>query len=156
MSDVHELVAWMGMLQAQEYTMMRCAVGIRLKQPSMSALRKAYDSGQVVRSHLFRCTWQLVAAEDLRWMLKLCSDKNKKTIRYYGHGISEKDFEYAGDLICQVLSEHQSMTKEAIIARLGELGLSGDAYTMTKYLQMAEQEGLKCSAKLEDNQNTYA
>ena len=156
MSDVHELVAWMGMLQAQEYTMMRWAVGIRLKKPSMSLFRKAYDSGQVVRAHLFRCTWQLVAAEDLRWMLKLCSQKNKKTIRYYGHGISEKDFEYACDLICQALSAHQSMTKKAIIDRLGELGLSGDTYTMTKYLQMAEVEGLICSGYLDDNQNTYA
>lgn len=156
MSDIHELVAWMGMLQAQEYTMMRWAVGIRLKRPSMSSFRKAFDSGQVVRTHLFRCTWQLVAAEDLRWMLKLCADKNKKAIRYYGQGISEKDFEHACDLICQVLSEHQSMTKEAIIASLRELGLSGDAYTMTKYLQMAEAEGLICSGHLDDNQNTYA
>ena len=124
MSDIHELVAWMGMLQAQEYTMMRCAAGIRLKRPSMSSFRKAFDSGQIVRMHLFRCTWQLVAAEDLHWMLKLCADKNKKAIRYYGQGISEKDFEHACDLICQVLSEHQSMTKEAIIASLRELGLS--------------------------------
>lgn len=124
MSDIHELVAWMGMLQAQEYTMMRWAASIRLKRPSMSSFRKAFDSGQIVRMHLFRCTWQLVAAEDLHWMLKLCADKNKKAIRYYGQGISEKDFEHACDLICQVLSEHQSMTKEAIIASLRELGLS--------------------------------
>ena len=26
MSDIHELVSWMGMLQAQEYTMMRSFV----------------------------------------------------------------------------------------------------------------------------------
>lgn len=156
MSDVHELVAWMGMLQAQEYTMMRWAVGIRLRQPSMSLFRKAYDSGQVVRTHLFRCTWQLVAAEDLRWMLRLCADKNKKAIRYYGHDISEKDFGHACDLICQALSGHQSMTKETIIAHLRGLGLSGDAYTMSKYLQMAEVEGLICSGHLDDYQNTYA
>ena len=156
MSDIHELVEWMGMLQAQEYTMMRWAAGIRLKRPSMSSFRKAYDSGQVVRTHLFRCTWQLVAAEDLRWMLKLCADKNKKAIRYYGQGISEKDFEHACNLICQALAGQQSMTKEAIIASLSELGLSGDAYTMTKYLQMAEAEGLICSGHLDDNQNTYA
>ena len=118
MSDIHELVSWMGMLQAQEYTMMRWAAGIRLKRPSMSSFRKAYDSGQVVRTHLFRCTWQLVAAEDLRWMLKLCADKNKKAIRYYGQGISEKVFEHACDLICQVLAGQQSMTKEAITASL--------------------------------------
>ena len=156
MSDIHELVAWMGMLQAQEYTMMRWAVGIRMKRPSMSSFRKTFDSGQVVRTHLFRCTWQLVAAEDLRWMLKLCADKNKKAIRYYGQGISEKDFEHACNLICQALAGRQSMAKEAIIASLRELGLSGDAYTMTKYLQMAEAEGLICSGHLDDNQNTYA
>ena len=46
MSDIHELVAWMGMLQAQEYTMMRWAAGIRLKRPSMSSFRKAFDSGR--------------------------------------------------------------------------------------------------------------
>ena len=46
------------------------------------------------------------------------------------------------------------MAKEAIIASLRELGLSGDAYTMTKYLQMAEAEGLICSGHLDDNQNT--
>ncbi len=136
--------------------MMRWAVGIRLKQPSMSSFRKSFDSGQVVRTHLFRCTWQLVAAEDLRWMLKLCADKNKKAIRYFGQGISEKDFEHACYLICQVLAGQQSMTKEAIIDRLRELGLSGDAYTMSKYLQMAEAEGLICSGHLDDNQNTYA
>ena len=43
MSDVHDLVAWMGMLQAQEYTMMRWAVGIRLRLPSMSLFRFALD-----------------------------------------------------------------------------------------------------------------
>lgn len=89
-------------------------------------------------------------------MLRLCADKNKKAIRYYGQGISEKDFEHACNLICQALAGRQSMAKEAIIASLRELGLSGDAYTMTKYLQMAEAEGLICSGHLDDNQNTYA
>ena len=74
-TDVHDLVAWMGMVQAQEYKMMRWAVGMRLREPSMRAFREAYDAGSIVRSHLFRCTWQLVAAKDYRWMLSLCADK---------------------------------------------------------------------------------
>ncbi len=155
-TDVHELVTWMGMLQAQEYTMMRWAVGIRMKQPSMEAFRRAYDSGQIVRTHLFRCTWQLVAAEDLRWMLKLCADKNKTAIKYYGHGISENDFKRANKLICQVLAGHKSMTKKTLLARLTEHGLSGDIHTMTRFLQMAEAEGLVCSGHLDEKQNTYA
>ena len=65
-----------------------------------------------------------MAAEDLRWMLKLCADKNKKAIRYYGQGISEKDFEHACGLISQVLAGQQSMTKEAIIASLSKRTLT--------------------------------
>lgn len=76
-SDVHELVAWMGMLQAQDYKMMRWAIGIRLKNPTMEKFRKAYSTGAVIRTHLFRCTWQLIAAEDVHWMLKLCSEKKQ-------------------------------------------------------------------------------
>ena len=98
-TDVHALVAYMGMLQAQEYRMMRWAVGIRMKRPSMAAFRSAYNSGRIVRTHLFRCTWQLVAAEDLRWMLKLCADRNKAAINgftaYHGRVISEDEYNRA-------------------------------------------------------------
>ena len=50
-TNVHDLVAYMGMLQAQEYKMMRWAVGIRMKRPSMAAFRSAYNSGRIVRTH---------------------------------------------------------------------------------------------------------
>ena len=156
MSDVHDLVSWMGMLQAQEYTMMRWAVGIRLKRPSMKAFREAYDSGRIIRTHLFRCTWQLVAAEDVRWMLKLCAHKNRRAVTYYGHGISEKDFLRANELICQVLAGHPSMTKDILLSRLAERGLTGDPHAMSIYLRRAELDGIACSGKLDDRQNTYA
>ena len=70
----HEVVSWMGAMQAQDYRMMRWAVGMRTKRPSAKAFEKAYNEGQIVRVHLFRTTWQLVAGEDLGWMLELCRD----------------------------------------------------------------------------------
>ena len=104
-TDVHDLVAYMGMLQAQEYKMMRWAVGIRMKRPSMAAFRSAYNSGRIVRTHLFRCTWQLVAAEDLRWMLTLCAARNKAAINgstsYQGRVIREDEYNSAPRLIRQ-------------------------------------------------------
>ncbi len=115
-SNVHELVSWMGMLQAQDYKMMRWATGIRIKHPSMKEFRKAYSSGAVIRTHLFRCTWQLVAAEDVRWMLNLCSDKNKRAINgytaYRGRIISEKEYGHANELIHRALSGQESMKKD--------------------------------------------
>ena len=70
----HDVVAWMGAMQAQEYKMMRWAVGMRTRRPSARAFEQDYNSGRIVRAHLFRTTWQLVAGEDLGWMLNLCRD----------------------------------------------------------------------------------
>ena len=55
-SDVHELVAWMGMLQAQDYKMMRWAIGIRLKNPTRKKFIKAYSTESDIMTNLCRCT----------------------------------------------------------------------------------------------------
>ena len=159
-SDVHELVAWMGMLQAQDYKMMRWAIGIRLKNPTMEKFRKAYSTGAVIRTHLFRCTWQLIAAEDVHWMLKLCSEKNKRAINgytaYRGHTISEKEYGHTNELIYRTLSGHKSMKKDELSARLVGLGLPDDNHTLSIYLRRAEQDGIICSGDFDERQNTYA
>lgn len=159
-SDVHDLVSWMGMLQAQDYKMMRWAVGIRMRHPSMKAFREAYDAGKIIRTHLFRCTWQIVAAEDVRWMLKLCSDKNKSAINgymaYRGDNIGENEYEHTNNLIRQILAGHKSMTKETLIRQLGKQGVTSNAHKISIYLRRAEQEGIICSGELDNCQNTYA
>lgn len=159
-ADVHDLVAWMGMVQAQEYKMMRWAVGMRLREPSMRAFREAYDAGRIVRTHLFRCTWQLVAAEDLGWMLPLCAEKNKAAIRgylsYYGRSISEREYEHANRLIGDALAGEKSVRKDILLARLAECGLDDDPHTMSIYLRRAEADGIICSGELDNRQNTYA
>ncbi len=159
-TDVHDLVAYMGMLQAQEYRMMRWAVGIRMKRPSMAAFRSAYNSGRIVRTHLFRCTWQLVAAEDLRWMLKLCADRNKTAINgftaYHGRVISEDEYNRANSLIRQALAGRSSTTKTMLVERLAELGLSDTTHAMSIFLRRAELDGIICSGELDDRENTYA
>lgn len=42
----YDVVAWMGAMQAQEYRMMRWAVGMRTKQPCAKAFEKAYNEGK--------------------------------------------------------------------------------------------------------------
>ena len=74
----HDVVAWMGAMQGQEYSMMRWAVAMRTKRPSAKAFARDFDSGRIIRTHLFRTTWQLVAAEDYAWMLALCRRKTRQ------------------------------------------------------------------------------
>ena len=76
-----EVVDYMGAMQAQEYRMMRWAVAMRTKRPSVKAFKTAFDSGQIVRLHLMRGTWQLVGASDYWPLLGLCAPKALATIR---------------------------------------------------------------------------
>lgn len=72
-----ELISWMGAMQAQDYTMVKWAVGMRLKSPGIQAVEKALHQGEILRTHVMRPTWHLVAAEDIRWMLKLSAQRIK-------------------------------------------------------------------------------
>ena len=47
LSTPHEVVAWMGAMQAQEYRMMRWAVGMRTKKPSAKAPYCTYSKSRV-------------------------------------------------------------------------------------------------------------
>ena len=71
--DPKDLVSWMGAVQAQEYRMVKWALGIRLKSATLQTINDAYQRGDILRTHVMRPTWHLVAAEDIRWMLKLSS-----------------------------------------------------------------------------------
>lgn len=154
-----EVVEWMGMVQAQEYRMMRWAVIMRTKRPSMDAFRRAYDSGRIIRTHLFRCTWQLVAAEDLHWMRRLCAEQNRRMINgylaSYGRRITEVQYDRINNLLREVLSDCDSLCKSDLLRRLEEEGVRDDAHTMSIYLRRAEIDGVICSGHL-DAENTYA
>ena len=45
-SDPAEVVGYMGAMQAQEYRMVRWAVGMRTRKPSHRAFKRAFDEGR--------------------------------------------------------------------------------------------------------------
>ena len=90
--DPKELVAWMGALQGQEYSMAKWAVGLRLKKPDIRKVEAALEKGEILRTHVLRPTWHLVVAEDIRWMLKFSVRRVKLAYDSYWKklGISEE------------------------------------------------------------------
>ena len=61
-----ELVSWMGAVQAQDYAMVKWAVGMRLASATVRTVEEALQKGEILRTHVMRPTWHLVAAEDIR------------------------------------------------------------------------------------------
>jgi hypothetical protein len=155
-----EVVRYMGAMQAQEYRMMRWAVAMRTRKPSAKAFKRSFDSGQIVRLHLMRGTWQLVAAEDYWPMLDLCSHKAIAVIKGWmsSNRISIPDEELAEirEILSQTAAEQGSVTKEDFVQALAERDIRMDDHRLSYHIRMAELSGVLCSGDLLPMKATYA
>lgn len=150
----------MGAIQAQNYRMMRWSVMMRMKRPSLEDFREAYNKGKIVRLHLLRGTWQLVAAEDYWWMMELFAHKAETTIRGWMKSnrveIDEDELLRVRDILSMVCYEKGSATKEDFAKALSLHNMSMDAHRLSYHLRLAEISGTLCSGNLSPLRATYA
>lgn len=160
-----ELVRWMGAIQAQDYPMSKWAVGVRLKLGSMQAVEKALEQGEILRTHIMRPTWHLVAAEDIRWMLSLTSHRLQAVYHSYAKGrgvtLSPKQYNSHKNLLIRMLEGNRSLTYQEIEAefiRAGvvEAGKEEERYQVKYLIALAEVEGVICSGVDKGKKATHA
>jgi hypothetical protein len=154
-----EVVSHMGAMQAQDYRMMRWAVAMRTKKPSEEAFRKAYDSGQILRMHLLRCTWQLISAQDYSWMLYLCAPKSIAALNGWMKSnkisISEEEQASVRKIIVQSIGDRTDVTKEDIADSLAMKGMHIDSHRVSYHIRLAELSGTLVSGDLHPSKATY-
>lgn len=155
-----ELVSWMGAIQAQDYAMARWAVGMRLKPATARSVGEAFARGEILRTHVMRPTWHLVAAEDIRWMLKLSARRirsaNESLTRGRQLEITEKLHSRCNRLLEKMLAGNKSLTKQQIGEELNRQGIAADTPRLTRLLMHAETEGVVCSGPVCSGRQTYA
>ena len=148
----HDVVEWMGAMQAQDYKMMRWAVEMRTRKPSAKAFEKDFNAGRIVRTHLFRTTWQLVAGEDLGWMLDLCRVPALRGLhgwmRTNGVSIPEAEQASVQQIFVDVLSKKPSALKEDFAEALVDRGVVMTDQRLSYHIRLAEYAGLLCSGDL--------
>lgn len=158
-SRAEDVVGWMGMMQAQDYSQFHWAIGVRLKEPKMETVKDSFSSGRIVRLHLLRCTVQTVTAEDYPWMLELCKERNLSTIKswpsYKRADFSGQYFKEATDALKEMLAGGRSMTKKRIGEEMSRLGLPGDSDHMHQILLRGEIEGLVYSGEMQGRDATW-
>ena len=159
-NDPADVVSHMGTIQAQEYRMMRWAVAMRTRRPSSRAFKQAFDDGRVIRSHLMRGTWQLVAAQDYWPLLLLCAPKALAVIHGWMHsnGISIGDEEATRirDILVHTAHDKGSAVKEDFVQALAARGISMDEHRLSYHLRMAELSGTLCSGELLPMKASYS
>lgn len=159
-SSPEDVVAHMGCMQAQEYRLVRWAVAMRTRKPSLSAFTQAYNTGKIVRIHLLRGTWQLVAGRDYASLLALCAPKAQKVIQGWMHAnhinIEEQEYCRIRDIIEETAADLRSFTHEDISLRLARHNIHMDPHRLSYHIRMAELSGLLCSGDLLPMKASYS
>ena len=155
-----ELVSWMGAIQAQEYEMAKWAIGIRLRSSSLETVNEALYKGDILRTHVMRPTWHFVAAEDIRWMLMLSSERIKAAVMSYAKGhfgkIEKTLFTRYLDQIGKILEGYKSLTKQEVTTELQKSGILPTIDHVNLFLTWGEVEGIVCSGIDKGKKTTYA
>ena len=155
-----EVVSWFGAMQAQDYKSMRWAVSMRTRKPSAKAFEKAYNDGRIIRTHLLRTTWQLLAGEDLGWMLKLCRRKALAGLRGWMHAnsvdIPLDEEKHISGIFGEALAGRGSVQKEFLAEALRERDIQMTEQRFSYHLRLAELSGLLCSGNLHPTKRTLA
>jgi hypothetical protein len=158
-ADPVQPVSHMGAVQGQDLEMCKWAVGMRLMAPSLVAVREAIDSARIVRLHIMRPTWHLVAAEDVRWILSVNQKRLRATyMTYWGKHfeIGESEIARFHDAGARVLAGTDGLTMQEVTAALNEAGEDWHIDQVKMMLTVGEVEGFICNGRQRGRKNTYA
>lgn len=152
------VVAWHGAMQAQDYAHARWAVGLRLPDVSDTDIAAAVDRGDIVRTHVLRPTWHLVATRDIRWMLDLSAPQIKTLCTALNRqlGLDEAIFRRCNDVFRNVLTGGRQLTREELMAELARSGIAADRHQATHIMLWAELDAVVCNGAQRGAKNTYA
>jgi hypothetical protein len=144
----HQLVKWMGCIQAQDYAMAKWAVGCRLQQATDASVEKDFNEGKFLRTHVLRPTWHFVSPEDIRWMLKLSAPRIRAFARPYHRqlGIDAPILRKSKKFITKALTLHKKLTREQLTEALRKEKIDTSDTRMAHLLIDAELDALICSA----------
>jgi hypothetical protein len=158
LKTIKELVQWMGAIQAQDYTMSKYAIGVRLKNASDSTIEEAINKAEIIRTHVLRPTWHFVAAEDIRWMLELTAKNLNRLLSSNNKRLEldDKTFKKANTIIEKLLRDGKHLTRKEIMSALEKKGIPTNDLRAIHIMFRAETDLVVCNGIKREKQFTYA
>ena len=156
-SEPHDIVKWLGAVQAQDYLGALWAIGLRLKNSTEAAIEKAVEEKKIVRSWPMRGTLHFVAAEDLRWMLKFLTPRviRRSAGLYREAGLDTRVFSKSSRLLSAALKSDQQLTRNEIYAIWERAKISTSGQRGLHILGHLAQTGLICFGSRKGKQQTF-
>ncbi|MEO8413932.1 MAG: winged helix DNA-binding domain-containing protein [Ginsengibacter sp.] len=153
-----DLVSWMGAMQAQDYSMAKWGIGMRLLTATENNIDEAIDSGEIIRTHVLRPTWHFVSAGDIYWMLELTGPAIKALAksREKQLDLTEKIFSKSNAVIEKALRNGKHLTRDELKTVLRKNKIAVDNSRASHLFLRAELEGIICSGIHKEKKFTHA
>jgi hypothetical protein len=155
-----EVVAWLGCVQSQEYSLAKWSLGMRVA-PAIheSAVDEALSRGEILRTHILRPTWHYVAPADIRDFMRLTAPRviagSASRIRQLE--LDDEQLNASYDVIAKALEGDRHLTRLELQAKLADAGLHPDGQRIA-YIVMAAELNLLIASGVPrpGNKPTYA
>lgn len=156
-NSAQQLVSWMGAMQAQDYNMVRWAVGVRIDGVTRAGVQAAIDKGELIRTHVMRPTWHIVSANDVRWMLDLTAPNIKRSLvsRHKELGLTPAILRKAMKTLELALAGG-ALTRDELVEHLKSSKIVTRDQRLSHMLLWGELEKVICSGPVRNKKNTYA
>ena len=151
-----EVVRHLLAVQSQDVQPSAWSVGMRCGAAAPEVDDPRAD-GRLVRTHVLRTTWHDVAAEDLRWLLRLTGPRVRRQLvrARREHGLDDEVLRRARQVVGAALAaEH--LTRPQLGALLGAAGLPATGPPLAHLLMQLELDGLLCSGPPQGRRQAYA
>jgi len=154
-----DVVSWLGAVQSQEFEAAKWGLGLRLRDGATNAaVQRAFDAGQILRTHVMRPTWHFVTPADIRWMLELTGPRVIRAMSSYTRRL-ELDpplLNRSHAIIERALGAGAYLTRRELAERLRQSGLTLTGIRLALVVMVAELQGVICSGPRRGKEFTYA
>jgi len=154
-----DVVRWLGAVQAQDFNAAKWALALRMRAATDAVVEKAFNEGQILRTHLMRPTWHFVAPEDIRWLLQLTAPRVNVRCgpNYRKYELDNATLTRSNKALSRALRGGKHLTRSSLKKVLNQAGIPAeDTVRMAHILLGAELDGVVCSGPRVGKQFTYA
>jgi hypothetical protein len=153
-----KVVACLGAVQAQDYTGAKWAVGLRGKGITDSDVERAFDRGEILRTHVLRPTWHFVTPADIRWMLALTGPRIRSgcASRFCELELDGPTLARSARVMERALRDGRALTRAELALALRSARIDAAGQRLAYLLLSAELDGIICSGPRRGRQLTYA
>ena len=153
-----EVVGWLVGVQSQDYPGASWSLAQRVGGCTEADVRRAFDEGRILRTHLLRPTWHLVTPDDIRMLLMLTAPRVKVLNAHMNRKLELDDAILARTkaIIARALEGGRQLTRKEINVLLEAEGISAQGQRLAYIVMDAELDGLICSGAIRGKQHTYA